>query len=50
MGFGLNFDEKDFKENVLEIIPGKNDKFSIDRSEKEPLYGLPIVNLNYVGQ
>lgn len=50
MGFGLNFDEKDFKENVLEIIPGKNDKFSIDRSEKEPLYGLPIVNLNYIGQ
>ncbi|MBS6507591.1 MAG: metallophosphoesterase [Paraclostridium bifermentans] len=50
MGFGLNFDEKDFKENVLEIISGKNDKFSIDISEKEPLYGLPIVNLNYIGQ
>lgn len=49
-GFGLNFDEKDFKENVLEIIPGKNDKFSIDIIEKEPLYGLPIVNLNYVGR
>lgn len=48
LGFGLNFDEKDFKGNVLEIIPGKNDKFTIDRSEKEPLYGLPIVNLNYI--
>ncbi|WP_419742764.1 metallophosphoesterase [Paraclostridium dentum] len=49
-GFGINFNDNDFKGNVLEIIPGKNDKFSIDRSEKEPLYGLPIVNLNYVGQ
>lgn len=49
-GFGINFNDNDFKGNVLEIIPGKNNKFSIDRSEKEPLYGLPIVNLNYVGQ
>ncbi|WP_250674748.1 metallophosphoesterase [Paraclostridium ghonii] len=49
-GFGMNFNEKDFKGNVLEIIPGKNDKFTIDKSEKEPQHGLTIVNLNYVGK
>ena len=48
IGYSVNFDKSEYKDNVLTIIPKENDKFKVEEGKEHPITHQPIVKLTHI--
>ncbi|MEG2869569.1 MAG: metallophosphoesterase [Terrisporobacter sp.] len=46
--YTMNFEDTDFKDGVLTILPGKNDYFKVEQGERHPITNMETIKLNYI--
>ncbi|MEG2786861.1 MAG: metallophosphoesterase [Romboutsia sp.] len=46
--YTMNFEDTDFKDGVLTILPGKNDYFKVEQGERHPITNMETVKVNYI--
>ncbi|MDK2564173.1 hypothetical protein QOZ84_11485 [Romboutsia sedimentorum] len=50
IGFSMDFDESEYKDNMVTIIPKENDKFKVTIGKENPINHLKMIKLNHISK
>jgi 2',3'-cyclic-nucleotide 2'-phosphodiesterase / 3'-nucleotidase len=48
--YTMNFENADFKDGILTMIPGKNDYFKVEKGKENPMNHMTTIKLSYISK